>query len=302
MLTEDLLLRGYRNVDKRFGLDLIHFKVALKKLAWWHATTAILVLRDRKMFKTFLKPAIRTEMDITKALLTNVLTDVAHVASQWQGFETISTRLLKIKERLFEKVCDDFICREEEFNVITHGDIWSNNIMYRYDENGLPVDALMVQKLVFYLVWNFPLIHLIIYLQVDYTVGCLTSPGKDLTYLLFTSSSSSVRESEWDLLIQYYHEKLSLMLNKLDYPRRIPTLNDIQVSFIQRGTLSALYGFFITGLRFGNETKSDGLLPFVSINNRSDEEFRFRMYSNPDCEQTIKFLLDYLSRKGFFDI
>lgn len=91
------------------------------------------------------------------------------------------------------------------------------------------------------------------------------------------------------------------MLNSLRYPKEIPTLNDIKVSFIQRSLYSALYGFFIIGLRYANETKSDGLLPFVSKNNRSDEEFRFRMYSNPDCEQSIKFLLDYLDRKGFFD-
>lgn len=144
MLSEDLSRKGYRNVNKRLGLDMKHFKIALKKLAWWHATTAVLAQKDRETFEVFLKPAIRPEMVITKSLLTNVVTDIAHVASQWQGFEAISKHLLGIKDRLFIKVCNDFTCREEEFNVITHGDIWSNNIMYKYDENGAPVDALMV--------------------------------------------------------------------------------------------------------------------------------------------------------------
>lgn len=132
-------------------------------------------------------------------------------------------------------------------------------------------------------------------------MGCRTSPGRDLTYLLFSSFHHSIGEREWDFLLQYYTQELTYVLNRLEYPRKIPTLNDIQVSFLNGGLYSALYGFFITGLRFSEETNGDGLLPFIS-NSKSDEEFRFRMYSNPDCEQSLKFLLNYFDRKGFFDI
>lgn len=44
MIFEDICLTGYKNVSKATGLDYNHLKVALKKLAVWHAITASMIL------------------------------------------------------------------------------------------------------------------------------------------------------------------------------------------------------------------------------------------------------------------
>lgn len=144
IFSVDLSLHGYQSGDKRFGLDFEHFKVALKKLAWWHATTALLLLKEKDLCKLFLRPAMRPEMSTADALLTNVLISVTKVAKKWSGYERISEIMLLIKDKLFKRICKDFVYVEKDFNIITHGDIWSNNIMYKYNENGQPVDAIMV--------------------------------------------------------------------------------------------------------------------------------------------------------------
>lgn len=43
IIFEDLSSAGYKNVKKTDRLDFAHMKIALKKLAKWHAGTAVLL-------------------------------------------------------------------------------------------------------------------------------------------------------------------------------------------------------------------------------------------------------------------
>ena len=43
IVFEDLAVLGYKNVDRRLGLDFDHYKSVLSKMARWHAATAVLV-------------------------------------------------------------------------------------------------------------------------------------------------------------------------------------------------------------------------------------------------------------------
>ena len=43
IVFEDLSILGYKNVDRRLGLDFDHYKRVLSKMAKWHAATAVLV-------------------------------------------------------------------------------------------------------------------------------------------------------------------------------------------------------------------------------------------------------------------
>lgn len=42
IIFEDLTMRDYANADKRIGLTVEHYTWVLRKLARWHAATAIL--------------------------------------------------------------------------------------------------------------------------------------------------------------------------------------------------------------------------------------------------------------------
>lgn len=43
MIFEDLTQTGYKNVNRKYGLNIEYFKIVLSKVAKWHATTAVLM-------------------------------------------------------------------------------------------------------------------------------------------------------------------------------------------------------------------------------------------------------------------
>lgn len=171
-------------------------------------------------------------------------------------------------------MCENFIYNPDGFNVFSHGDSWANNIMYKYKDSEL-IDVVFV----------------------DYSFGCWGAVGRDLSYILFSSSARSVNERDWDILLQRYHMELRFVLQQLNYPKEIPSLNDIHLSFLQNSILSAVVGMSIAACRFVETFDKDGLESFIG-QDESDKEFLYKMYSNPASLDVIKFLLNYYERKG----
>lgn len=56
-------------------------------------------------------------------------------------------------------------------------------------------------------------------------------------YFLTSSPSYEVLEQSRDELIYVYHETLSLLLQRLDYKKSIPSLVDLQVELLKHGAL-----------------------------------------------------------------
>lgn len=208
--------------------------------------------------------------------IENAIEGISTVAKHWQGFEHITADLLSCKNRAFAEMCKQAVCDPEEFNVFHHSDLWSNNIMFRC-EQGKPIDVIFV----------------------DYAFGYWGPIARDIAYLFFSSSHRSVNEYEWDKLLQCYHSELKTILLKLNYPKKIPTMNDIQVSFLRSAAFPAVVGMSIMAAKFLKKLVKDGLLSFVG-QDESDKQFLAEMYSDPECEDLLKRLLDYYDRKGIF--
>ncbi|ROT72733.1 hypothetical protein C7M84_008848 [Penaeus vannamei] len=96
------------------------------------------------------------------------------------GYESSITWAESTKSKLreiFEKQMEP--CKHQ---VICHGDAWNNNLLFKYDEDGVPVEVMLV----------------------DLQLCRRESFAVDLNYFLYTSLTGDVRKPNLDALLETY--------------------------------------------------------------------------------------------------
>lgn len=110
-----------------------------------------------------------------------------------------SLKLEEIQEK-FIKVCQQLLTfvevSQKYKNVLSHGDLWSNNIMFKYDENKKPCGVKLI----------------------DYQLARYTVPSMDLTTLIFVCSTREFRRLHQNDILNSYCDVLEseLQLNQVD--------------------------------------------------------------------------------------
>ncbi|KAJ9589203.1 hypothetical protein L9F63_028013 [Diploptera punctata] len=125
IVLEDLKEQGFRMPERTEGLEMDHCLLVLRTLAKYHAATAVLYEQNPELFEPF-KENMFKEKDKDK----------------WNKFYsgTINNLVSKIKnmpnfEEHFKIQLEKIETRWRDFNVFAHGDLWLNNIMFRYSES-----------------------------------------------------------------------------------------------------------------------------------------------------------------------
>lgn len=140
--------------------------------------------------------------------------------------------ILQKYEDRWKDIFIDFMIRsvrkdESRFNVLCHGDLWCNNVMFRYNEDtGKVEDCLLV----------------------DYQMCFYNTPMLDLQYFIYTSLQHEVKMNQVDHVLQYYHQQLVSSLKKLGYSKRPPTLLQLQKDFLDVGIFGLLSAFGTFGI------------------------------------------------------
>lgn len=300
-MLEDLLVAGYKNIDRHHGLDMEHFKMVLAKLAKFHATTAVLdskvcsfeinfclvysfnciyVSQNLLPRKLFNESAITENSETYKKMITTSFQTMTEYTAITPGFKEINANLNRVQDKIFEKICSVVKRNDSVFNALLHGDLWSNNMMFVYDDTDNSLrDVIMV----------------------DYQEGFWGSIGLDLAYTIFSSTNESAcNESNWDYLLKHYHQTLSETLIKLKYPKAIPSLYDIHAEFLRCGVTYAAFGIIVQGIRRLENVQDDVLSKFI-YDTEENRQYRLNMLTKPDMQNVLKFLLNFYDRKGFFD-
>lgn len=193
VVLEDLKAAGFEMHDRKKPLDEAHISLVLTQYGKLHALS--LALRDQQpeVFK-------RISSSMTDAISLIYPSFVGGFSQQAEkNVEMLKQRGLIAEAQLAQKVfaeLDEICCVpcdvNSPYNIITHGDCWSNNIMFKYANSGKPIDVRFL----------------------DFQISRLHSPGFELAHFLYLSAPKRVMD-EIDKYLIYYHKALSDFLRQL---------------------------------------------------------------------------------------
>uniref|UniRef100_A0A1I8NAH6 CHK kinase-like domain-containing protein n=1 Tax=Musca domestica TaxID=7370 RepID=A0A1I8NAH6_MUSDO len=286
ILLEDLAEKGFRNVKRQNCLDMVHAKCVLRKLAQWHAASAVRVVEkgpyDEQYLHGFLTEDSR---EICDQMFSGTLKHVLAAARKLPNHEEYYGQMETLFGHLTDAVFSQLIPQRnsDEFLALNHGDFWCNNIMFQYDDGNSDGK-------------NQPLETYFVDLQMP-RYGTV---AQDLLYFILSSTQVDLKVNHFDELIHHYYENLIENLKLLDYSKPLPNLRDIHGSLIRYGLWGVVTTCCIMSAVLCDPTEVANIENFVGDSEES-EKFKEMLYSNERYMKHLEVLLPWLYRRGAFE-
>ncbi|XP_068230082.1 uncharacterized protein [Palaemon carinicauda] len=200
---EDLRAMDFKMNDRRKGLSKDHTVLIMNELARLHSASYLLMSKfdkgetvgtkyeflTKEMFdmnpasKELFQPMFEQQIDTGVMMLEKI-----------GGYET-SIRWLKTLKPEIDMLFTTYM-KSEKFNSICHGDCWNNNFLFRYDDEGHPIDVMLL----------------------DLQMCREASIASDLNYFLYSSVSGDVRVPNIDHIMSVYHKSYKQVLEAAGLP------------------------------------------------------------------------------------
>lgn len=190
VLLEDLSVRGFSIIDRHTEeITPEHVTLVMRTLAKFHAISFALQDQRPEKFKEITSNLNEIFIRCDDPILRE------YFAKQAESIYTVLTdekdaRLLAKTKKLLEKNAMDVAaeCLDTSAgSVITHGDVWSNNTMFRYDSSGKPSEISLL----------------------DWQISRHSSPVIDILYYMFSCTTKAFRDAHYEHMLKIYHASLS---------------------------------------------------------------------------------------------
>ena len=137
IVLDDLKEQGFRLADRTVGLDMQHCLLVMKALAQSHAASAVLHVKDPEIFKPFSESFYcerqRTAIEL---IFQSNMESLAKEVEKWPLFnDRFACKLHTVADKATDFLIKLLERDDNDFNTFVHGDLWKNNIMFRYSDD-----------------------------------------------------------------------------------------------------------------------------------------------------------------------
>jgi len=203
LVMENVTKRGFKMFDKMKILPLDHFLLAMRNLAHFHGRWLAFrwlgeagKLPEGAWTPDCLKQTLDTQKRVPKFLYKQLLSGTEKTVMkilELEGKTEYSDRIRKFFRVTAQNQLDQFKGEvSSPIDTCCHGDFWSNNIMFKYNDEDKVEDTILV---------DFQLIN-------------YGHPAYDVLYLLYLSSDQEFRDVNMDKCLQHYWNTFSTYLEK----------------------------------------------------------------------------------------
>lgn len=144
LIFNDLKAEGYVTGDRIMGLDLVHVNMVIAKIAKFHACSMVLEEQSDEKYVEFIEPCICDDF-IGNQFFKRMFSTCIDEVRTWSGYEKYATKLESTKDLLLKQGEELFTESRYPIKALLHGDLWTSNIMFRYNQdNKVPENAILV--------------------------------------------------------------------------------------------------------------------------------------------------------------
>ncbi|XP_037711092.1 uncharacterized protein LOC119548078 [Drosophila subpulchrella] len=185
LLQENVTVRGFRPGNRHRPYNLSETVLILNSLAKYHALPIALRLKKPQIYEEYVRPYFKkfdmnSNIDPAEKELMNseILKDIMSVTSDERD-------VIRVKELLdiFDAFQASKDAEDGPFTTLVHGDLWINNMMLKYDEEGTPIKVKIV----------------------DFQIAQYGSLVHDIIFLLFSSVDVNVLEENYKNFLTIYY-------------------------------------------------------------------------------------------------
>ncbi|EDV53700.1 uncharacterized protein LOC6554987 [Drosophila erecta] len=280
IMFEDLSLERYKVACRVRKLDLEHTHLVLEKLADFHAAGAALAERqpgifeknyDRGFFNQHVRGYEPIMKNILKALSRTL--ELSHdLKERYQAkIDRLVNNVMDYGERSTSFAPGDFV-------TLAHGDIWTTNVMFQYDDEGHPVNAIFI----------------------DFQFSVWNSPAIDLHYFFSTSIHENLRLEHQTELVQFYYYKLVEALRRVKYVGNVPSLFEFQQQFRAKAFYAVFASLIFEPVMVYDGKEEPSIEQFLA----SDEKgvrLRDAVYQTEANQKKLHLTLPFLDQLGLLD-
>ncbi|KAH8294589.1 hypothetical protein KR018_000016 [Drosophila ironensis] len=283
VLMNDLGQDGFRNFNRLECLNLEQTKFALKKLAQFHAASAMSVQVHGPFPEVFVNGMLggnkEALMAFYKGMIASFQTSFMANLINFENGEDYRDKLTKA----FTQIPLDFENLTEvdpsEFNVLNHGDCWMNNLLFKTDAKG------QLEDMVF----------------VDFQNPKYGSPSQDLFYLIITSVHIDYKLKYFDYFIRHYHEQLTKHLDLLGFTGFQPSLRDLHMKMFKYGSWALFPSISILPVVLLDPGNDAATFDNFLGDTEASAKFKNQLYANKRYKEYIEKILPWLDNRGFLE-
>ena len=230
IVLEDMAHSGYEMTDKFKPFDLEHCKVLMKTLARFHAKSLIFEeLCQKNLHDEFSHCMQETLWPLkdgrAKAMFDAAVKGIVSMIDLMPQLDEDQRR--KFRAKVIDLSADHarkLSPSVKHKNVLCHGDLWANNILFKYDSDEKPVECCLI----------------------DFQLVRYNPPAHDILCFLQFTTTRKLREKHSEELFRVYHESMAEALREsnLDITRVFPwdefieSIEDLRVMCIAHGVLN----------------------------------------------------------------
>ncbi|CAB3233417.1 unnamed protein product [Arctia plantaginis] len=188
IVMQNMYAEGFRPYSHEMFLDVDHIIIALKSLAKLHGLSFLLEYKHPELYNDISKVCVPLTEESGKRYMEIMKDRLNKAIKKFEG-----TEYVPLLQRLNHN-CSTFFklgATSVQRTCICHGDIWKENILYRYEDNK-PATACLI----------------------DYQNTRISCSAYDTLYLILSSTNTDVRRKHYYQLLDIYYDTFQEMLKE----------------------------------------------------------------------------------------